>query len=151
MKIFNLIIYTLLIFIGLGFFFSKDIFIKPEKKMESSDVSILRMDMMNYMGYTEHNLASSKSKGESILFFAATKWCQSCSALEDEIVDRSREIPENITILKVDYDNDTAMNSKYSVTAQHTLIVLDRDGNEIKRWLGGDFDNMLQELQELKS
>ena len=148
MKTFNIIVTSILIIIGAGFVLSKDYFIRvPQTK--SSETSILRMDMMNYLAYSDQNLVSSKSKGNSVLFFAATRWCQSCSALEDEILKRSKEIPSDITILKVDYDNDRAMNTKYSVTAQHTLVVLDSEGNEIKRWLGGDFDNMIHELEEI--
>lgn len=102
-----------------------------------------------YVEYSDTNLISSKQKGLSILFFAATTWCQSCSALEDEILKRRGEIPDNITILKVDYDNDKKMKKKYFITVQHTLVVLDKDSNEITRWVGGRLDTLLQNIDHL--
>ena len=84
-----------------------------------------------------------------MLFFAATSWCQSCSKLDHELIENISNIPSDTTVLKVDFDNDQAMNNKYSVTAQHTLVVLDSQGNELKRWLGGGFEQFLQETQTI--
>jgi len=69
--------------------------------------------------------------------------------LEKEIIERNTEIPKDVTIIKVDYDNDKVMNRKYGVTSQHTLIVLDKNGKELKRWLGGGFNTLLQQIEEI--
>jgi len=45
-------------------------------------------------------------------------------------------IPENLTILKVDYDSATDLKKKYAVTTQHTLVQVDQGGNLIKKWSG---------------
>lgn len=104
-------------------------------------------DLANYVTYSPSNLELSKSRGKSLLFFAATSWCQSCSFLEEEILERNQEIPANLTILKVDYDNDRDMNRQYSITIQHTLVLLDEDGAEITRWVGGDFNDLIYRVQ----
>lgn len=103
-------------------------------------------DLANYVTYSNQNLELSKSRGKSLLFFAATNWCQSCSLLEDEILERSQEIPPGVTILKVDYDNDKEMNKQFFVTIQHTLVLLDEQGNELTRWVGGDFNDLKYRL-----
>lgn len=121
-----------------------------ESEMEDSPLELtqpeLSMDIGSYIDYSEAMLVNTRAKGRSILFFAATNWCQTCSQLEDEIVERIQDVPRDVTILKVDYDNDTAMNNKYGVTTQHTLIVLDSDGKEVTRWVGGGLDNLLEKI-----
>lgn len=130
-----------------GFVFLNNNF-QNTKPSKDSDQKVL-MDMVNYRDYSENNLSVSKKSGKTVLFFAATKWCQTCIMLEREIKERLSEIPSDITILKVDYDNDKQMKTKYRVTQQHYLIVLDENGKEVKRWIGGNFDLMLNELKEI--
>lgn len=141
MKPFNIFIAITLIAIFGGFIFFKDGFNKAESK--ASARSELRMDMLSYLDYSDATLANAQKKGKSLLFFAATMWCQTCSELEKEIIERNADIPKDVTILKVDYDNDRVMNQKYGVTNQHTLVLLDKNGQEVKRWLGGGFDTLL--------
>lgn len=147
MKPFNIFIGLSLLVIFGGFVFLKDGFNSLQSK--SSEVQELRMDMLSYLDYSDATLINTQKKGKSILFFAATRWCQTCSLLEKEIIERNSEIPPNVTILKVDYDNNKTMNQRYGVTSQHTLIVLDENGKEVKRWLGGDFNALLQQFESI--
>jgi len=139
MKPFNIFIGLSLLVIFSGFVFLS----------KSSEVQELRMDTPSYLDYSDAVLINAQKKGRSILFFAATRWCQTCSLLEKEIIERNSEIPPNVTILKVDYDNDKTMNQRYGVTSQHTLVVLDENGKEVKRWLGGDFNALLQQFESI--
>jgi len=147
MKPFNILIIISLIIIFGGFVFFKNEF--NNFATTKSRTSELRRDMLNYLDYSDGALANAQRKGKSVLFFAATTWCQTCLELEKEIIERQAEIPEGVTILKVDYDNDKAMNQRYGVTSQHTLVVLDKNGQEVKRWLGGGFDTLLQQLKTI--
>lgn len=147
MKPYNIFITISLIAILGSFVFFRDVFnsVQPKPLSETE----LRMDMLNYLEYSDGTLANAQKRGKSVLFFAATTWCQTCAELEKEIIRRQSEIFEGVTILKVDYDNDKAMNQEYGVTSQHTLVVLDNNGQEVKRWLGGGFDTLLQELRNI--
>jgi thioredoxin 1 len=113
----------------------------------AGETSEVAFETNTYVDYSPTAQAAAQQQGTSVLFFAATAWCQTCSALEAEILEKSAQIPANVTILKVDYDNDSAMKKKYGVTAQHTLIVLDESGTEVKRWVGGDFARMLRGIE----
>lgn len=149
MKPFNIFIILSLLIVIVGFVFFKDGFNKLQKgsnPLESSNSEIL-MDRLNYLDYSEQNLVSAQRNGKTVLFFAATIWCQTCQALEKEIKEKGNSLPPDITILKVDYDNDREMNRKWGVIMQHTLIQLDSNGNEINRWIGGNFDALVQNLQ----
>ncbi len=145
MKPFNIFIVISLIVIAIGFLFFRDGFNKPQNTVSNTNSPVL-MDRLNYIDYSSSNLESAKRNGRPVLFFAATVWCQTCQALEKEIKGRGNSLPPDVTILKVDYDNDRAMNRKWGVTSQHTLIVLDQNGNEVKRWIGGNLDALIQNL-----
>lgn len=148
MKPFNVfIIFSLIIIFG-GLLFFKDGFRAFKSNQSSPTSPQLLMDRMSYLDYSENNRIQAQKYGKTVLFFAATTWCQTCSALDKEIKERISNIPPDVTILKVDYDNDREMKTKYKVTQQHTLVVLDKSGNETKRWIGGNFDLMINELKE---
>lgn len=141
MKPFNVFIIVSLLLIAIGFIFFKDGY-----STKNSSPQIL-VDRLNYLDYSEENLSSAQKKGMPVLFFAATMWCQTCQILEKEIKERYNSLPPSATILKVDYDNDKEMKRKWRVTTQHTLIRLDSNGNEVNRWIGGDFDALLQQTK----
>jgi len=58
------------------------------------------------------------------------------------------DIPANVTILDVDYDEYSDLKQKYGVTTQHTLVQVDAEGNEIAKWVGGNtLDTVLAKVQ----
>lgn len=132
---------------SIGFIFFKDEFVSSQKvATASSEPAQILCDRVNYLDYSDQNLSSSQKYGKTLLFFAATVWCSNCIIINEGIKKRDTEIPQDITILKVDYDNDREMKAKYGVTMQTTLILLDNKGNEIKRWIGTDFDDLIDNL-----
>jgi thioredoxin-related protein len=126
----------------------KGSFAKIEKP-QVNEVALVegKIDQERYLTYSEQNFRFSKKRGRTVLFFAATKWCSTCSALEKQIKESILKLPVDITILKVDYDNDKIMNTKYAVTQQTTLLLFDSTGKEIKRWIGTSFDDLLQTIK----
>ncbi len=137
-----------IITLALGALFAITFIGKLDNKAESPQVVLAESQQISphYVEYSDESLTNANKNGNTVLFFAATRWCNTCSALDDEIKERSNTIPDGITILKVDYDTDKTTSATYGVTQQHTLVYLDRDGNEIKRWIGGDFDNLVQNI-----
>lgn len=84
-----------------------------------------------YITYSE----SALTEDINIIFFAAS-WCPSCRALDQDINSNLEDIPFNVTILKADYDKEQSLKVKYGITLQHTLVQVDKDGNEINKWNG---------------
>jgi len=114
---------------------------------ETKKPSQILYNRVNYVDYSDQALSTARTYGRTLLFFAATTWCSNCKVIDEEIKKRNTELPTDITILKVDYDHDNKMKAKYGVTMQTTLILLDNNGNEIKRWIGTDFDDVIDNLQ----
>ncbi|MBI5405999.1 thioredoxin family protein [Candidatus Kaiserbacteria bacterium] len=89
----------------------------------------------SYEVYSPEKIAKAAT-GKVVLFFRAG-WCPTCKALDADIRSHLKDIPADVTILDVDYDNSTALKQKYGVTYQHTLVQVDASGNQITKWSGG--------------
>jgi thiol-disulfide isomerase/thioredoxin len=71
-----------------------------------------------------------------ILFFHAS-WCPTCITINKDIEGNLKNIPKNITILKVNYDEAKDLREIYSVAGQYTFVQVDNSGKLIKKWRGG--------------
>lgn len=86
--------------------------------------------------------ADSFHAGDVVMFFHAA-WCPSCQAANTAL--NSAGIPDGITVVKVDYDNSTDLKKKHGITAQHTFVQVDQDGNQVKKWAGSLTGTDIQE------
>lgn len=100
----------------------------------------------HYVTYSQATLAKAQGQGRTVLFFHAP-WCPTCRALDTELQKKSQTLPADVTILQVDYDTEKALKQHYNVVTQHTLVQIDANGNEIKKWIGGNVAVINQELQ----
>lgn len=125
-----------------------------DKMMKDEDSNMSDDDMMKdesamkkgtYEEYSPEKL-SMANDGDLVLFFKAS-WCPTCRALDSSIKSEISMIPEGLTILYVDYDQNSELKKKYGVTTQHTLVQVDANGNLIKKWSGGnDLNSILVKL-----
>jgi thioredoxin 1 len=83
-----------------------------------------------FTDYDPALLANAES-GDVILFFHAS-WCPSCRALERSIENNLSDLPADVTILQIDFDNSSELRQKYGVTRQHTLVRVDAEGGLIE-------------------
>ncbi len=67
-----------------------------------------------------------QAKGNIVLFFHAN-WCPTCVAIEKDIEKNKKNIPENLTLLKVNYDDADDLKEKYGVTGQYTFVQIDNE------------------------
>lgn len=86
-----------------------------------------------YVTYSDGIVAATK--GTKILFFHAP-WCPQCRALEADIT--SKPLPDEVTIIKVDYDTSQSLRQKYGVTIQTTLVRVDDSGALVKKYVAYD-------------
>ncbi len=77
-----------------------------------------------------------------VLFFHAS-WCPTCKVANEEFESMSSQIPEDIIVYKTNYDTESALKSKYAITYQHTFVLVDADGNEVRKWNGGGIDELV--------
>lgn len=102
------------------------------------DTGVMEKSPAVYATYSADALAQAqRGDGAVILFFHAT-WCPNCQALDKSITSNINAIPQGVTILKTDYDSESALKKKYGITYQHTLVQVDDNGNAIKVWSGSN-------------
>ncbi|MCA9356539.1 hypothetical protein KC852_03395 [Candidatus Nomurabacteria bacterium] len=89
-----------------------------------------------YEVYAPEKLAEADTKNV-VLFFHAP-WCPTCRALDADINDSLSDIPDDVLILKTDYDTNGELKKKYGVTYQHTLVQVDSAGETIAKWSGSN-------------
>lgn len=99
-----------------------------------------------YITYSESNLAKAQKSGRAVLYFWAS-WCPTCKVLDAELKERGNELPSDVTILQVNYDTEDELKKRYGITQQHTLVQIDKDGNEIQKWIGGGIETIKQQLK----
>lgn len=148
MKLNAVQLFSLLIIISIVYFGIQKLTVA--QKIEPNVAEELMIDIPqispHYFDYSRISLAKAKQNGRTVLFFAATSWCNTCSALDLELKDRSSILPSDVSVLKIDYDHDVATNRAYGISSQHTMILLDKNGDEIKRWVGGGIDTLISEI-----
>jgi thioredoxin 1 len=130
------ILVVVIIIVGGWFFFSQkntpmeSSHEQSEKMMADENTSM--MSHGSYEIYSPEKLARAET-GTVVLFFKAN-WCPSCRSVDTDIKAHLGDIPEDLSILEVDYDNSVPLKQKYAVTYQHTFVQVSSDGTLIKKW-----------------
>ena len=86
-----------------------------------------------YISYSAEEL--SNAKGKRILYFHAP-WCPQCQQLDASI--KKGPLPDGVTIIKTDFDSNQELRKKYGVTQQTTLVLIDENGNLVKKYVAYD-------------
>jgi len=87
-----------------------------------------------------------ETTGTKILFFHAP-WCPQCRKLEQSI--NTGPIPENVTIMKVDYDSNQSLRQQFGVTLQTTMVLIDDAGQLVKKFNAYDDPSLERVVREL--
>ncbi len=99
MKHLGTVVSIALIIVFVGAIASLNNKVKPIKEPE---IAVEAEEKGQYLEYTQARLKHAKE--EFIVLFFHANWCPSCKAFEEKVL--SEEIPENIKILKVNFDTN---------------------------------------------
>ncbi len=113
---------------------------KDEKAMDKKDVMMAKTGA--YKDYSPETVAAEQKAGNKVVLFFHAVWCPYCKAADAAFKANLDKIPAGVTVLKTDYDSNTALKQKYGVTYQHTFVQIDNAGNQVTKWNGGDTDNL---------
>jgi len=98
-----------------------------------------------YANYSTEKVQEALAQGQTTILFFHAAWCPTCRAAEEEFIDNNT-LPENITILKLDYDTEKELKQKYGITYQHSFVQIDENLEVVKKWNGGGIALIKQEL-----
>lgn len=105
-----------------------------------------------YVEYPQGIVNGEGVSNRRVLFFYAS-WCPFCRPADVEFRERMNEIPNDVTVIRVNYnDSDTDEGEKslarqYGVTYQHTFVQIDPDGTAVTTWNGGKLKELLNHIK----
>lgn len=109
----------------------------------------------------DKTLAKAKAEGRSVLLdFTGSDWCGWCIKLDTEVFTKpafKRFAKEHLLLVELDYpqlkrlpkktqEQNAELKAKYGVSGFPTLILLNSEGKEVKRW-GGYSAQFFDELK----
>jgi len=155
MKTNKLLILIIVIIIGGGILIAlknkNNTNIIPEVNKTVSETEIMvdekmgdEMASANYLDYDINKFADNNGK-KRILYFHAD-WCPTCRPLNIEFQQRGDELPKDVVVFKVNYDKETQLKTKYAIPYQHTFVQVDENEDALKKWSGGTFDEVLENI-----
>lgn len=117
------------------------------EELESDSLSDL-IEISWYQDYSPDKLKNTNR--ENIVLFFHASWCPTCKAFEENIL--RENIPDNILILKVDYDTEIELKKKYNIVTQTSFVLVDNKWNLKFRWIWArNIDDIIEKINEYKS
>ena len=98
-----------------------------------------------YLAYSQTAFDAAKNQ-KRVLYFHAD-WCSTCRPLDKEFSAKVSEIPQDVVLLKLNYDTATELKKKYGITYQHTFVQVDANGNKVTAWSGGGLAELIANTQ----
>lgn len=137
-----LILSVIVLLAGGAWYFSTRQSSPPE--MNTTDTSVQPTVVLadsRYKPYSQTAFEAAKNKKRVLFFFAP--WCPTCVPANKAFQNNQDQIPEDVSLLRVDYDSSSDLKKQYNITYQHTYVLVDDTGREIKKWNGGGMDELI--------
>ena len=119
------------------------------EKVVETEMAELDTEMkLWYVDYNSMSVEKSLSEGMDVVLFFHASRCPPCRRLDKNLTAEIANVPDNVQIFKLNYDNEKELKKKYGVTSQHTLVVLNKDGSLKNKIVGGNgLDDVLNLLK----
>lgn len=90
----------------------------------------------NYISYETYQGSGENYADNDVVLFFNASWCSTCKVARENFEATLDQIPSNLTIVLVDFDESVELKKQYGVTVQHTFVQIDNQGEELKKWSG---------------
>lgn len=117
-----------------------------EESMSKDDGAMMKEDS-RYVVLADFDSNSSAYDDQTKVYFFHASWCPICQGIDKEINADTNKIPEGTVFIKTDFDDNTDLRKKYSVTTQYTFVQVDNDGNQIAKWSATSLDRAINGIQ----
>ena len=101
----------------------------------------------DYIPYASFVTSGDKYADSKVVLFFNAVWCSTCQQARDNIEASLGQIPKDLVIVVVDFDDSIELRKKYGVTVQHTFIEIDSSGEQLGKWSGSvTVDQIVKQL-----
>jgi thiol-disulfide isomerase/thioredoxin len=90
----------------------------------------------NYISYETYQGSGETYSDTNVVLFFNASWCSTCKVARENFEADLDQIPSNLTIVLVDFDESADLKKQYGVTVQHTFVQINDQGEELKKWSG---------------
>ena len=77
-----------------------------------------------YEAYSPDALATAQKEWKKTAVFFHSKTCGSCAKLEADIQANIKDMPDDVTVLKADWDENQELAKEHNVEKYHTVVYL---------------------------
>ena len=141
------VFFAVIILVGGVTFYINSIQKSPYPKQQEIQTNSTTKANSRYISYSSSSFAGAADR-KRVLFFHAV-WCPLCKTANDEFTQKNDQIPDDVVVFKTDYDTEKELKAKYTITYQHTFVLVDKQGNEVKKWNGGGIDELVLNTNNL--
>lgn len=121
---------------------------KDEAVMEKTDADGEAMTKHGpYVSYDDYQADTAQYADKTKVLFFHASWCPICQSINKEVSADQSSIPENVVLIKTDFDSQTALRQKYGVTTQYTFVQVDENGDELKQWSATSLTKAIEGIQ----
>jgi thiol-disulfide isomerase/thioredoxin len=89
-----------------------------------------------YVSYADYQSDPGQYSGGDVVLFFNASWCPTCRIADENFAEEA--FPAGLTVVSVDFDDNTQLRQQYGVTVQHTFVQVDQSGNELAKWTGSN-------------
>lgn len=89
------------------------------------------------VNFTTEQAALGLAKTRRVVYFFAADWCELCAADLAELRTKTAEVPADVTLVLVDFDNADDLRVKYGIPLQDVFLQIDSLGKKKTLWVGG--------------
>jgi thiol-disulfide isomerase/thioredoxin len=84
--------------------------------------------------------------GKDVVYFFAASWCPDCQAINKKLdnADDLAKLGSNTVIVRVNYDTEKSLKSKYNITHQTAFVRIDASGKAVKQEVLSTYDDILR-------
>lgn len=93
-------------------------------------------DRGNYITYDEYQSSPDVYASSEVVLFFNASWCSTCRIARDNFESSLTQIPADLTVVIVDFENSAELKKKHGVTYQHTLVHINDSGELLHKWSG---------------
>lgn len=97
-----------------------------------------------YLDYSKE--VFDNAVGKKKIYFFHAKWCPTCKVANEEFLREEDKIPNDVLLFKTDYDTEKELKTQYGITYQHTFVLVDNEGKEIRKWNGGGITELINNI-----
>lgn len=115
---------------------------QEEIREQMMDAGMIMKPKWMYTDFAQDMVGKTE---KTVLFFHAL-WNPASTTADSALY--TGDLPENVTILRVNYDGAEDLKKKYEITDSNTFVQVDKSGKLLKKWTGGaNFKDIISKIQ----